>query len=138
MKIKTSELIGPALDWVVASALGYTRSTIQGISWGRRWKKPAPVGFWDEVDSPDGIFRPSTDPSQGGPILTSQGITTRYDQRRKVGWEAFIWEPSQHDLTEQSSQKFWMFDKEQLVAGLRCYVASEMGDEVDIPEELLK
>ena len=72
----------------------------------------------------DGFF-PSTDWSQAGPIIEREGVclwSEGYD------WEAKIQTGPGEWLTE--------WDASPLVAAMRCYVASKLGDEVDIPEEL--
>lgn len=108
--MKTSELQGAALDWAVAKCEGVTD--------------------WDSVDL---VFRdddfcwyePSTNWAQGGPIIEREGVclwSEGYD------WEAKIQTGPGEWLTE--------WDASPLVAAMRCYVASKLGDEVDIPEEL--
>lgn len=59
MKIKTSELIGPVLDWAVSVA---------------------------EMDTEDGLLPPaySTDWSQGGPIIEREGDQCRLRVRPAV------------------------------------------------------
>jgi len=40
--------------------------------------------------------------------------------------------------TEGDEGRKWMqCDRSELVAGLRCYVASKLGDELEIPNELI-
>lgn len=104
MKIKTSKLIGEQLDWAVAKAKG--------------WSTHLP---WDDR------CVPSTDWSQGGPIIEREEIATR---PTRFGWEA---------VTEQSDyySVCRLFGPTALIAAMRCYVASKLGDEVEIPEELL-
>lgn len=119
MKTRTSELTGSALDWAVAKCEGNIP---------KDWN--ASYSNWQAKDY-------STDWAQGGPIIEREGITPRYDQRRKVGWEAFHYISSIHALTEACTQELWMFGPTPLVAAMRCYVASMLGDKVDVPEELL-
>lgn len=131
MKIKTSELTGDALDWAVATALGYTPSTIQGIDWGKRWEKPAPIGFWDEVDSPDGMFRPSESWTQGGPIIEREKMRLVYrDLGRDSYWcaEAFEAYAGNRYLDGKGPAP--------LIAAMRCLCRAKLGDEVEIPDEV--
>jgi hypothetical protein len=77
-----------------------------------------------EDESPSGYTRYSTDWAQGGPIIQQKRIDVVY-----VGFE-------------RPDDKQWVaMDKSYgptpLVAAMRCYVASCLGDEVDIPENLL-
>jgi hypothetical protein len=78
------------------------------------------------------VFAPSTDWAQGGPILTCEHISRTIDH-------SGLWIAYRTDgYTEGDEGKKWMqCDRSELVAGLRCYVASELGDEVDVPEELI-
>lgn len=128
MKIKTSELIGAALDWAVANC--------EKISVGN---VKQPHGFietaWDSVTKWENaceIYSPSTDWSQGGPIIEREKISPGYwgDKHRNTG----IW-----IAHHQKGYKRIPYEGETLlIAAMRCYVASKLGDEVDIPEELVK
>jgi hypothetical protein len=131
MKMKTSELTGAALDWAVAKAEGYVV-----------FIKHAPVQI---MYTPKGkrswyIYTPSTNWSQGGPIIDREDIAissapdglwaayaskgTRLVQHGGQAVEVFNWTYKQQGYTP-------------LIAAMRCYVASNLGDTVDIPEELL-
>ena len=112
MKIKTSELTGAALDWAVA-------------------KCELPEGWADDEivlgDSTDY----STDREQGGPIIEREGIGTQpvYRDGELVGWVADSKKLNPEEGMEQ-------YGPTPLIAGLRCYAASKLGDEVDVPEEI--
>ena len=70
-------------------------------------------------------YAPSTDWAQGGPIIERENIclwSEGYD------WEAKIQIGSGQWLAE--------WDEYPLIAAMRCYVSSKLGDEVEIPEEL--
>ena len=111
--MKTQDLTGPALDWAVAKA-----------------EVQEPVGsFLDGVVAhPDyNKFYPSTNWSQGGPIIEREGISiTPLFQE----WEALL------DLNEGDIMVEVCRGPTPLIAAMRCFVASHLGDEVDIPEEL--
>jgi hypothetical protein len=62
----------------------------------------------------------STNWAQGGPIIEREGIAIG---KSWEGWKAF---------TETSGGE----GPSPLIAAMRCYVASKLGDEVDVPEEL--
>ena len=98
MKIKTSELIGPALDWTVA----------KGNAIGNDWTICA------------ASYHPSTDWSQGGPIIERESIDIM-----KVGitqWRADCG-PAVTGPTP-------------LIASMRAFVTKKFGIEIEIPEEL--
>ena len=64
----------------------------------------------------------STNWSQGGPIIQREKIAVDYD----------------HDVWNASikGQRHYWSGPTPLIAAMRCYVASKLGDEVEIPEEL--
>jgi hypothetical protein len=122
MKIKTSEAAGRALDCLVARALGATFvKTPESQSWLIHW--PSPL-FGDQSRWSTGARPYSIDWAQGGPIIGQKGILFHggpgYYHAWIPGSETGCGEGSTH-----------------LIAGMRCFVASELGDEVDVPEELL-
>lgn len=110
MKIKTADLIGPALDWAVSKCENEGVTIINGQLETR----------WTE----DG-WKPSTDWSQGGPIIEREKISTMWSLNNQ--W---------HACTGFSAQGH-LLGPTPLIAAMRCYVASKLGDEVEIPEELL-
>lgn len=131
MKIKTSELIGPALDWAVAKCVGLGKLHYIDVV-GRISTLKTAVMVWSMELPGDGHgdkFSPSTDWSQGGPIIERERIS--------VCWEGTLWVGSRYNETEE---RCWAQTSgpTPLVAAMRCYVASKLGDEVDVPEELLK
>lgn len=125
MKIKTSELTGAALDWAVAKAEGLIDADIKV---GKATTKAVVLdGPHGPVDMRSGeYFRPSTDWSQGGPISDRERISTEWSPLWGC-WAA-------RDLRNAA---FSFMGPTALVAAMRCYVASKLGDEVEVPEELL-
>ena len=116
MKVKTSELIGPALDWAVAVADGYSEWDGEAFF---RYNGVYCACFLAE-------WKPSTNREQGGLIMEEERIClTNYLDGDKE-WAAY---PT-HDVDDVFS------GPTPLIAGMRCYVASKLGDEVDIPEGL--
>ena len=123
MKIKTADLIGPALDWAVAQCEGKV------------------YGYKHQLvdDCRDVIpYTPSTDWSQGGPLLERENIGL--EKHRLDGpyqWAACDWHPvvvQGHTCLERSK---FAYGPTQLIAAMRAVVASRLGDEVDVPEELV-
>ena len=130
MKIKTSELTGAALDWAVAKCEG--KDAV--ISRHHRMTGPevhdrALIEM--EVDGPTALSY-STDWEQGGPII----------ERNRINMMPMTPIPTPGDDREP----YWLASDERvydfkegptpLIAAMRCYVASKLGDEVEIPEEL--
>ena len=114
MKIKTSELTGAALDW----AVGYIVGVIGG--------NDLDVGFILE-----GGYTPSTDWAQGGPLVERERMDIECWDFHSMPWKASMWWDD-----ENSSGDIQMYGPTPLIAAMRCYVASKLGDTIEIPEEL--
>lgn len=123
MKIKTSELTGAALDWAVAKCEDLQPLHHYTFAKGHHI---VPHPWYEGYDFG---FAPSTDWSQGGPIIDlmfsdEYGLRLRHDEEKKGGWASL-----------RTRNGRW-FGRTVLIAAMRCYVASKLGDEVEIPEEL--
>lgn len=105
--MKTSDLEGAALDWVVCQL---EKQEWYPLQFGKSW------------------YRPSTNWAQAGPIIEREGISVTTEQalgNSAKGWRAtFSYHVDAHGETP-------------LIAAMRCYVASKLGDEVDLPKELI-
>ena len=128
MKVSTSELAGAALDWAVAKCEG-VRTVL-----ARYEHTMTGVCVLDAelvemgTDGPQEL-RYSRDWAQGGPIIEREGISTEFDKAGfKDSWVAYKLGVPYEDNPESGPTP--------LIAAMRCYVASKLGDEVDIPEEL--
>ena len=123
--MKTSELTGVALDWAVAKCEGVEFELDDGaMVIGTRYEaNSADDNYGCEFDE---TYNPSTDWQQGGPIIEREKI--------KLGWVVDHW-VAQKDFNYNKS--FYGRDPHHpLIAAMRCYVASKLGDEVEIPNEL--
>ena len=111
MKIKTNEATGPALDWMVAKCEGLTAE--------HGWTA---VEIFNAERVGEGRHY-STDWAQGGPIIERELIDIQPlgNQYNGVQWRAC---------------GGWI-SPTPLIAAMRCYVASRLGDEVEVPNELL-
>lgn len=120
--MKTSELCGAALDWAVAKCEGHEIDSLMGGAvW--YWRKCSLTGEPEVVE----VFRPSTDLAQGGPIIALEKMDFKWvdaaNCRASIDW-----------LDEDY---FESFGPTPLIAAMRCYVASKLGADVDVPEELM-
>lgn len=113
MKVKTSELIGLALDWVVA------KCEDKGVM--RCGAGPSAYLAYIPKRSAYKIWRPSTNWVQGGPIIGREMICIYFNSGNT--WTAL-----------QGNKEF--NGSTPLIAAMRCFCAAKLGDEVDIPEEL--
>ena len=115
--MKTSDLTGAALDWAVAEADGLKTET---------WHTNAITVLYP--GAPRFVpFMPSRDWRVGGPIIERERINTTANLP-STGWYAT--NPSKGQCVP------FGLSPTPLVAAMRCYVASKLGDEVDVPEEL--
>ena len=123
MKIKTAELTGAALDWAVAECEGYDCLFDDEVSGA--WLVPQQGYLHDE--KPLSKFNPTANWAQGGPIIERERIELRFDRSGRMTnpWNASTLERMTGGPTP-------------LMAAMRCYVASKLGDEIKVPEELLK
>jgi hypothetical protein len=112
-EVKVSELSGSALDWAVAKCEGEELRLIKG----------QPETLWTENG-----WKPSTDWSQGGPIIELNLISVGEGN----------WFPSSKFMACLFSGDVVTFGKTYLEAAMRCYVASKLGDTVSVPVELLE
>jgi hypothetical protein len=122
MRVKTSEAKDKVLDYLVAKAEGL-----------EVWQEPDGI-YLREGGEVGFMFRPSTYWAQGGPIIEREEIGIKRNSPCSDGrqWEA---SPS---ITAKGAGGKWGYGPTPLVAAMRCYVASKLGDEVEIPEEVTK
>ena len=108
MKIKTNELIDKALDWAVCKAKGEHQCP---------YDQYTPAWLSNR--------RHSTDWAQGGPIIEKEKLSVQIQSSNPPLWTAScprcVFRASGHTA---------------LVAAMRCFVASRLGAEVDVPDEL--
>ena len=110
--MKTSELTGAALDWAVAKC-DFEGAPPINIVCG--------VLYTLEGDG----WQPSTNWEQGGPIIEKWMIDV-------VGYRSG-WRAARHCGLAPT----YGYGPTPLIAAMRCYVASKLGDEVEIPKELI-
>ena len=152
MKIKVSEATGKTLDWAVAKAEGYQAVHHQAPT-ANLFRPREAVVHTSELNY-------STYWSQGGPIMDREGISViRCDDTNipdsegfwqsiyKPCWAAVIGKRHAKSENHGSQGDYWglsyhvdenaMLGPTPLIAAMRCFVASRLGDEVEVPEELV-
>lgn len=120
--MKTSDLIGPALDWAVATC---ELTTIPHFISGAG---PSARVIYVPKRTAYKNYSPSTNWKQGGPIIEAQKLDAFWNS------EADWWSVSGWD--KRAVREVVMRDPHYLTAAMRCYVASRLGDEVDVPTAL--
>jgi Protein of unknown function (DUF2591) len=127
--MKTSELTGSALDWAVVVANGVPKSDIKLPRKTEldlfkriyRLTRDPETGKLDGSYSTGPEFLASSHWSSGGPIIEREKITV---SDCEGGWSAGLNGTLSH------------FGPTPLIAAMRCYVASKLGVEVEVPVEL--
>ena len=121
MKVKTADLIDAALDWAVAKCEGENEEAFC------LFYEPTEPTDYDAHGYPE--FHYSTIWAQGGPIIERECMDILCLAGGDDGWQA-----DKYLHTEQVIR----FGPTPLIAAMRCLVASRLGDEVEVPDELMK
>lgn len=133
IEVKTADLIGPALDWAVAKAEGLDH-TIYFYRYGGYWVVPVVKDGYNPERKVD-WFSPSTDWSQGGPLIEKYTIALESadaDPGADWRWNArFECDGAGHTGTPKCGST-------PLIAACRAIVAAKLGDVVQVPAELLE
>ena len=122
--VKVSEATGSVLDWMVAKCMGFSYEAYESIR--KKWK--------------DGTYRPahwmpSTDWAQGGPIIDREKIDLFTEKGTPESWVASM---ARYQNGERLvGWRIHMYGPTPLIAVMRCYVASKLGEVVKVPQELL-
>lgn len=129
MKIKTQDLTGPALDWAVAKC-----DALIGLNQGFTVIDGAPhvIG---RSGAKGGLSRAgySHQWHEGGPIIERERIQLRDHKDIDGHWTAMT-----HVIDGGMVLRSIFEDgPTPLVAAMRAYVASKMGDDIDVPNELV-
>jgi len=133
MKLKTSELQKAALNWAVAKCEGYVvefrYSHHRNQSWvvcdmnqDCRPSDNCDEGRWQ-------MFVPSNVWQDGGPIIERERIGFKYTG---TAMEFVAW------VNGELSTVHDHYGPTPLIAAMRCHVANKMGEEVEVPDELLQ
>jgi hypothetical protein len=114
--MKTDELTGTALDWAVAKCEGLECTEDMGLL---------------VVEGADGYYSPSIKWAQGGAIIEREKISIEHLYGAGDAG-ADVWVATRVEGSSISEEQ----GSTALIAAMRCYVASKLGDEVELPEEL--
>ena len=134
MKVKTSELTGAALDWAVAHVIAKEERQLSALRIVTSGVRPI-IRLLKDGGNPLGEGRAtdfSTNWAAGGPLIEPERIELIDDS---PGWLARIDLWSRHGNID--AREIVVGGPTPLIAAMRCLVASRLGEEVDIPEELL-
>jgi len=122
MRVKVSEAENEVLDWMVAKAKGLLDAGRVVVDFEYlAGQDPIRLNPLPDVYYTTG-YKPSTNWAQGGPIIEREGLTLTHQADR---WAA------------QTDEDIFSYGPTPLIAAMRCFVSSRLGDEVDVPDELV-
>lgn len=133
MKIKVSEASGAILDYMVAKAIGfdvYYNERLNGIVMDGFWVSgyyPGDLNSWVPLN----VLSHSTSWALSGPLIEREQLWITGPYRDRKEWKCGSglkpdWDYAQSEFKGPTP----------LIAAMRCLVASKLGEEIDIPEEL--
>lgn len=150
MKVKTNELTKAALDWAIAQASGHAVY----------FKRHKILGYRIYFQANGFRFNPSEDWVAGGEIIEREDISVIRLENKSVPNEKGLWQGvyenqwaavinMKHSVQTVYGHRgddfgeSYAVDASAIIGGtpleaaMRCYVASKLGDTVEIPEELI-
>lgn len=132
--IKVSEATERQLDWLAARIEGlelHCNALLDGQIKQGWWVS----GYYMDPNNwvPLSLLNYSTDWARGGPIIEREGINLG-TQRNEPGFKPhidYLWHA-------QLDQRVYVgYGPTPLIAAMRCYVASKLGETVEVPEDLV-
>jgi len=123
--MKTQELTGYTLDWAV--------SLITNPEWGTEHRM---YNVTMEDKNYDRIFNPSGSWLHGGPIIERESLCVGRKQQCDTAY-CPVNDPTVDCWARTPSGGHLSYGPTPLIAAMRCYVRAKLGDEINIPEELL-
>ena len=147
--VKVAEATELQLDWLVAKCEGLPlRLDPLGL------KADAPgspeSGWWVWLAQPGSMlvgpggdtvssrrYSPSTNWAQGGPIIEREliDIQAKFNSGSSIVPKGqWYWQAS---TVNEDDVAYWFDGPTPLIAAMRCYVVSKLGDTAEVPEELV-
>lgn len=128
VEVHVSDLVGQALDWAVAKAIGGYRGEYKisedGDPWPA-WVFPGGIPF----KATTGKFTPSNDWAQGGPLIEANQVSLHCPQTTDDVWAAWI-------ITNKG--EVVQAGDTALIAACRAIVSALLGEVVSVPAELVE
>lgn len=149
MQTATANLTGAALDWAVCMALGMKPEDLYISQMGKYTSIYQRTR--DEDDNLDGRYQTGPDLifhrkwEAGGPIIEREGINLDYD--REWVYDPALQEPDDEpdngdrwlaEYRVRGDQCVSAYGPTPLIAAMRCFVTSKLGEITDVPEKLMK
>jgi len=131
-EMKTADLIGPALDWAVAQVEGVENGMIRPAIINEA-NKPTLLlnkAEWLTSGVSAKVWAPSTDWSQGGPLIHKYGCDLNCIASANC-WESNCWDD---DLP--TPDLHLMEAETPLIAACRAIVRAKVGRTVQVPDDI--
>ena len=131
--VRVAEAEGPVLDWLVCKASGMFDTYPQYA---------AGKAFLEKHQGSSAAYvHPSSDWAQGGPIIEREGINLSVDYQDsalsndmvQIGWKGNLWNNS---VPGTAGFLQWAYGPTPLIAAMRCFCVSKLGESVAVPKEL--
>lgn len=131
MLVKVNVAPLKVLDWAVARAEGFD---------AQLYEKKRIALIDKNKNTLLREYSPSTDWAQGGPIIEREIDTLR---KRSKAEESCLANPNPNfrfkaEISGDIAGYFCGFGPTPLIAAMRCYVVSRFGEEIEVPDYLLK
>ena len=124
--IKISEATTTQIDYLVAQCEDAAWVKYDEALHADEPTPPRPSEFLRDYSWKSG-WKPATDPAQGLPILEREKIDLLWEPNGKPVVLARCW-------IEQ--RPYHAYGPTMLIAGLRCFLASKLGETVEVPDEI--
>ena len=133
VEVKTADLIGPALDWAVVKADGRClHERIRIVRYNDDSDHICEDCGKDTYMEPSRYsWKPSTDWSQGGPLIEKYAVKIEHFPSETIASKA-------NARIAMHSTAYWQSGPAPLVALCRAIVAANLGELVSVPEELVQ
>jgi hypothetical protein len=134
IEVKTAELEGLALDWIVdATVSGKPLEVFKHKDGSGQW-----MFFADGVPFMNGPVKFSTDLGQGHGLMDAEGIDRWCNVPSSIASQHEGWLPSWRACYTRCGYRTEpMHGQTPLIAGMRAYVLSKHGETVKVPAEVL-
>lgn len=127
MKIQTSELVDHALDWAVATAQGIKAYVLVERDRGQQ----RPLQRWCAINlsiQSHDRYAPSANWALAGPIIERHIFRLEDTDGGDADTERWL---------AEGAAGVVQFGPTPLIGAMRCYVASQLGESVDVPNEVI-
>jgi hypothetical protein len=118
--VQTKDLSGPALNWAAAKAEGHADLVFHPSTGSVTRAMPNGMVL---------VFSYADSWMHAGPLIERERIDVISDPNGTAGWMG-------RNYLQGHEVRF--FGPTPLVAAMRCYVACKLGQQVEVPDELMK